>query len=334
MQGAGGIMSHSTKAALGLFIVLLLTLPSLVNLYVLQIFIMTITYSMLGLSFALTMKVGLPRFDIAAWYGVGAYTTALLMQKAGMSFWFAVLIGGILSVALGWLIFMAALPRGMMVFLMFGMAAAMTAYQIFGTVKFFGGWAGTGVVPRPTIGSFSFMNKPALYYLGLFFLTVNIFVYWLLYQSRIGRAWDAIGSSLKLAGSAGIDVVRYRMANVLIGNFFLALAGGYFVAYSLVAVPTAFSFHNSIFVMLYVFVGGLKYSLAGPIIGALIITFIPEYLRIANEYESIITAAVIILIIIFMPRGILGMFDSWIRNRKFWVKWFDRSKRHSAMVKD
>lgn len=327
-------MSHLTKAALGLILLLLLILPNLINLYVLQIFIMTITYSMLGLSFALTMKVGLPRFDIAAWYGVGAYTTALLMQKAGMSFWFAVLMGGCLSVALGWLIFKAALPRGMMVFLMFGMAAAMTAYQIFGTVKYFGGWAGTGVVPSPKIGSFSFVNKPALYYLGLFFLAINLFVFWLLYRSRIGRAWDAIGSSLKLAGSAGIDVVKYRTANVLIGNFFLAIAGGYFVAYSLVAVPTAFSFHNSIFVMLYVFVGGLKYSLAGPIIGALIVTFIPEYLRIANEYESIITAGLIILIIIFLPKGILGTMDSRIKIQKFVVKWVDRSKKRSLMIKD
>ena len=222
--------------------------------------------------------------------------------------------------ALGWLIFVAALRRGMMVFLMFGMATAMTIYQIFGTVKFFGGWGGTGVVPKPAIGSFVFANKPELYYLGLFFLTVNVLVYHLLYKSRIGRAWDAIGYSLKLASSAGIDVVKYRMVNVLIGNFFLAVAGGYFVAYSLVAVPTAFSFHNSILVMMYVFVGGLAHSLVGPIIGALVITFTPEYLRIVKEYESIITSAVIILIIIFLPSGILGFYDSHIK------RWLARAK--------
>lgn len=313
-----------SKVAVGVLAVILLALPWLVNSYVLQVFIMTITYSMLGLAFALTMRVGLPRFDIAAWYGVGAYTTAELMLKGGLSFWPALLIGGLVAVALGWLIFAAAVPRGMMVFLMFGMATSMTIYQIFGTVKFFGGWGGTGVVPKPAIGSFTFTNKPELYYLGLFFLALNIVVYRLLYTSRIGRAWKAIGSSLKLAGSTGINVVRYRMANILIGNFFLAIAGGYFVAYSLVAVPNSFSFQSSIFVMMYVFVGGLAHSLAGPIIGAIVVTFTPEYFRLAKEYESIITAGIIILIIVFMPMGILGVYDRAVKGRA--VRWFRRTK--------
>jgi branched-chain amino acid transport system permease protein len=308
-------MSNAVKIAVGVMAALLIALPRLVNPYVLQIFILTFTYSMLGLAFALTIKVGLPRFDIAAWFGVGAYSTALLILKGGVSFWPAFLIGGLIAVALGWLIFAAAIPRGMMVFLMFGMATAMTIYQIFGTVPFFGGWSGTPVVPPPTIGSFAFVSKPALYYLGLFFLTINIVVYHLLYSSRIGRAWNAIGSSLKLASSAGIDVVKYRMANVLVGNFFVAVAGGYFVAYSAVAAPANFNFHHSIFVMMYVIVGGLAHSIAGPIVGAFVLTFTPEYFRVAKEYESIITAVVIILIIIFMPMGILGLYDTRIRKK-------------------
>lgn len=308
-------MSNAAKLAIAILALLLIALPWLVNPYVLQVFIMTITYSMLGLAFALTMKVGLPRFDIAAWWGVGAYTTAMLMKKAGMSFWPALLIGGAISIVLGWGIFVAAIPRGMIVFLMFGLATAMTIYQVFGTVKFFGGWGGTGVIPKPTIGSFTFTNKPELYYLGLFFLGINLLVYYLLYSSRIGRAWNAIGSSLKLASSVGIDVVKYRMASVLIGNFFIAVAGSYFVAYSLLAAPTTFSLHNSLFVMMYFFVGGLAHSLVGPIIGALVITFTPEYFRLAKEYESIITAVVMILILIFMPRGILGLYDTWIRRK-------------------
>jgi branched-chain amino acid transport system permease protein len=61
--------------------------------------------------------------------------------------------------------------------------------------------------------------------------------------------------------------------------------------------------------MMYAVVGGLAHTLAGPIIGALIITFVPEYLRLAREWEPVITAAVIILIIIFMPMGVLGVVD-------------------------
>lgn len=314
-------MSNATKIALGVLIVFLIALPRWVNPYMLQILILTITYAMLGLAFAFTLRVGLPRFDIAAWWAVGAYTTALLMKKAGMSFWPTILIGGIIAMGLGWLVFKIAIPRGMIVFLMFGMVTAMAMQQVFGSITYFGGWGGTGLVPRATLGSFTFVRKPELYYLGLFFLTLNIVVYYLLYNSKIGRAWNAIGSSLKLASSVGVDVVKYRMANVLIGNFFLAMAGSYYIAYSLTAVPSTFSFHNSIYVMMYVVVGGMTHSLSGPIIGSLVITFIPEYLRVVKEYEPIITSVAIILIIVFIPMGILGLIDQRIKP------WFVRKKQ-------
>lgn len=317
-------MSNTTKIALGVLILLLIALPRWVNPYVLQILILTITYAMLGLAFSFTLRVGLPRFDIAAWWAVGAYTTALLMKKAGMSFWPTILIGGIIAVLLGWLIFKITIPRGMIVFLMFGMVTAMAMQQLFGSISFFGGWGGTGLVPRVTIGSFKFVRKPELYYLGLFFLTLNIVVYYLLYNSKIGRAWNAIGSSMKLASSVGVDVVKYRMANVLIGNFFLAMAGSYYIAYSLTAVPSTFGFHNSIYVMMYAIVGGLFHSLAGPIIGAAIITFVPEYFRVVKEYEPIITSAAIILIIIFMPMGVLGLIDQRLKPLLFHMKWYTR----------
>ena len=317
-------MSNTAKIALGVLILLLIAIPRWVNPYVLQILILTITYAMLGLAFSFTLRVGLPRFDIAAWWAVGAYTTALLMKKGGMSFWPTILIGGIIAVLLGWLIFKITIPRGMIVFLMFGMVTAMAMQQLFGSISFFGGWGGTGLVPRVTIGSFKFVRKPELYYLGLFFLTLNIVVYYLLYNSKIGRAWNAIGSSMKLASSVGVDVVKYRMANVLIGNFFLAMAGSYYIAYSLTAVPSTFSFHNSIYVMMYAIVGGLFHSLAGPIIGAAIITFVPEYFRVVKEYEPIITSAVIILIIIFMPMGVLGLIDQRLKPWFFHTKWYIR----------
>jgi branched-chain amino acid transport system permease protein len=302
-------MGRTAKVALGLLVLLLLALPWLVNPYVLQILILTITYSILGLAFAFTMKVGLPRFDIAAWWGVGAYATAMLMLKAGMSFWLTLPIGGLLAIILGWIIFIVVIPRGMMVFLLSGMVITLAAQQVFASVPYFGGWGGTPIIPVPTLGPLVLSNKTHVYFLGLFFLAINILVYRLLLNSKIGRAWEAIGSSLSLASSVGVNVVRYRMANVLIGNFFVAVAGGYLVASTLVAIPTMFTFTNSIAVMMYVVVGGIAQTLTGPLIGALIVTFIPEYLRVAKEYEPIITAAAVILIIIFIPTGLLGLIE-------------------------
>jgi branched-chain amino acid transport system permease protein len=306
-------MSRFAIVGAGMVAALFIVLPWLVNPYVLQVLILTITFSMLGLAFAFTLRVGLPRFDAAAWWGVGAYTTAMLMLKTGISFWLTLPIGGLVAVILGWLIFVVVIPRGMMVFLLAGMVLTMAAQQIFASVPFFGGWGGTGVIPMPTVGSITFADKKAVYFLGLMFLGVNLLVYKALMSSRIGRAWNAIGSSLGLASSVGVDVVRYRMANVLIGNFFIAISGSYLVASTLVAIPTMFNFAASVNVMMYVVVGGLGHPLTGPIVGALIVTFIPEYLRMAKEYEPIITSAAIILIIIFMPMGLLGLIENRIK---------------------
>ncbi|MBN1630586.1 MAG: hypothetical protein JW990_12535, partial [Thermoleophilia bacterium] len=130
--------TEAKKITLGILIVVLLALPWLIGQYALQIFIITMTYAMLGLSFAFTMRVGLPRFDIAAWWGIGAYTTATLVTKAGFSFWATIPVACIIAVVLGWLVFRVAVPRGMMVFLMFGMVVSLAITQVFGSVEFFG----------------------------------------------------------------------------------------------------------------------------------------------------------------------------------------------------
>ena len=162
-----------------------------------------------------------------------------------------------------------------------------------------------------------------MYYLGLFFLVLNVVVYYLLYNSKIGRAWNAIGSSLRLARSLGVDVVRYRMANVLIGNFFIAVAGSYFVAYYRAAFPAIFSFPAGLNVMVYLIIGGFSYSLSGPILGALIATFVPEYLRVEAQYQVIFTSAIVILILMFLPSGvILGWVDHKVRPWLFSQKWY------------
>ena len=299
------------KVVLAVVVAIILALPWMIGPYTTQLFILTITYGMLGLSFAFTIRVGLPRFDSAAWWGVGAYTTAILMTKADMSFWLTLPIAGIISMAAGFLIYRIAIPRGMMVFLMFGMVIALAIQQLFGSVEFFGGWGGTEVIKAPAIGGLVFDGKRELYYLGLGFLGFNLICYYALMHSRIGRSWNAIGQSVKLASSVGINVVRYRMANVLISNFFLALTGSFYMAFSLVAVPATFGLHKSLNVIMYVVIGGIGYSLLGPLVGALILAFVPEYMRVAAEYESIITAVVIILVVIFLPGGVLG----WVNGR-------------------
>jgi len=288
-------------------------LPFLIGAYRLQIFIFAITYSMLALAFRLTLNVGLPRFDVAAWWGVGAYTTAMLMLKANMSFWLTLPIAVVMSVVLGYVVFSVSIRRGMMVFMMFGMVFALAIQQVLGTVKFFGGWGGTPALPPVTIGSHVLNNKMWIYYVGLAFLLFNVVVYYLLFNSRIGRAWNAIGSGLRLASSLGVDVVGYRLANVLVSNAFLALAGSFSVMYQAMVLPTTYGFQRSIYVMMYVVLGGFLSPLAGPIIGAVLLTSLSEAMRAVQQYEPIVTGILTVLIIMFIPQGLTGLLHGRVR---------------------
>lgn len=315
-------MSRATIIVLGVLAVLLILFPLWVNPYTVQVAITTITYSMLGLAFAFSMRVGLPRIDIAAWFSVGGYVTALLINS-GMSFWLAALIASLIAVILGWLLFSLILPRGMVAFFVFCMLGLLVIPRVLpfllpllGLIPGFRG--SMGILPPPTIGSFTFTTKPELYYLGLFFLVLTVVVYYLLFNSKIGRAWNAIVSELGLARSVGINVVRYRMGNLLIGNFFIALAGSYFVSYYHAAIPLTFSVQAGIIIMVYPFIGGLGHSLIGPVVGAIIATFAPEYFRVPAEYQSIVTSVMVILILIFLPLGILGWIDQKVKP------WFNR----------
>jgi branched-chain amino acid transport system permease protein len=182
-----------------------------------------------------------------------------------------------------------------------------------------------GIVPPPNIGSFSIVNQRDVYYLGLFLLALNLLVYYLLYNSKIGRTWNAINSSLSLARSVGINVVRYRLANVLIGNFFIALAGSYFVAHFRLTPQLLYSFQAGVLIMAYPLIGGITHSLLGPIVGVILAIFVPAYyLSYIKTYSTLIFAVIAILIVSFLPQGILGLVDSrvkpWLYQRRWYVR--------------
>ena len=141
----------------------------------------------------------------------------------------------------------------------------------------------------------------------LVLLLLNIIVYYALYKSRIGRAWTAIGSSVPLAEAQGINVYRYRLAAAVIACFFAGVVGAFYAHYQNLLVPNTFSFLLSIYVQMYALLGGLGYYIAGPIIGAGVMVFLPEWLRVTEQFQPIFFAILIIMIVIFLPGGLLSI---------------------------
>jgi len=183
----------------------------------------------------------------------------------------------------------------------------MIVVQTLGQIEYLGGWGGILGIPSPDpIGTLRFSSKINSYYLALILLLIIVLAFAALYSSRIGRAWSAIRLNPRLAQSLGINLFRYRLIAFVISAMASAVVGSFYAHYFGTIEPGTFSVFKSIYVQIYGILGGLNFFIMGPIVGAFIMTLLPEFLRIGKEIEPILTGAILVLLVIFLPGGILS----------------------------
>lgn len=276
--------------------------------YFMHLVIMTCVNIMLGLSFSMLFSTGLITMGAAGFWGIGAYTSALLVMKAGLSFWIALPLAALMTAFVAFVVGIVIVRAPGVAFIIQTMVVNMILVQVFGHFEFFGGWAGLLDIPAPNpIGPITFTSKIANYYLVLLLLLVNIFGFYALYTSRVGRAWSAIRLNARLAETLSVDIFRYRLAAFMISAAGAGLAGSFYAHYFQTLEPGMFNVFKSIYVQIYSILGGLNAYILGPVIGAAIITFVPELLRVGKEIEPIMTGMVLIFLVIFLPGGILSL---------------------------
>jgi branched-chain amino acid transport system permease protein len=279
--------------------------------YVKHLLIMVCLGATLAMTFSMLFSTGLITLGAAAFYAVGAYSSTLLVMNAGLSFWAAIpltlMIAAVLAMVFGAIFVRNAGVAFVIITLIFVQVVVLAAGQL----DFLGGWGGIIGIPRPdSVGPIQFTSKLSFYYLALAVLLLTALVFQALYSSRIGRAWRAIKLSPNLAGTLGINPYRYRVLAFVIASIAAALAGAVYAHYSQNITPGAFGGWLSIYVQLYAVLGGLEFYILGPVIGSLVMIFVPEYLRIVKEWEPIITGVLLLVVILFFPGGILGTFKS------------------------
>lgn len=304
-----------------IWLAILIFLPFIIrNDYYLHLIIYTCMYGILGMGFSMMWKNRLISCGQAGFWAIGAYTSALLVNKLGFSIWVAMPIAGLASALFALIIFSAALRAGPLIFFGMSLVASFIIYEVLGTVEFFGGWEGILDIPSPKIGSFVFFTKTSCYYFVICLVLINIVVFHALYKSRIGRAWTAIGSSVQLAEVQGINVYRYRLAASVIACFFAGIVGSFYAHYQTMLIPNTFGFTCSIYAQMYALIGGLGFFIAGPLVGAGVFVFLPEFLRVTEQFQPIFFAVLIIVLIIFLPGGILSIPNRFPRLTTFFRK--------------
>lgn len=287
-----------------------LLFPHLFSMYQINIMISALIYIMLGLGLNIVVGLaGLLDLGYVAFYAVGAYTYGLLNLHFGLGFWAVLPIGAGLAALFGILLGFPVLRlRGdylAIVTLGFGEIIRLILEN---WNAFSQGPSGIANIPRPGFFGIDFSLHGAtifIYYLMIAMVLFTIFVVNRLQNSRIGRAWIALREDETACQAMGIDKRKTKLTAFALGATWAGMAGVIFAAKTTFINPASFTIWESIIILCIVVLGGMG-SIPGVIIGALVLILLPEYLRAFSEYRMLLFGAILVLMMVFRPGGIIS----------------------------
>ena len=267
----------------------------------------------------LTFYIGRINIGQGAYALMGGYVSAILMTKAGLSFWATLPLGGLfcalISVGIGVPILRLRGVYFAMVTLVLTEVARLTALALSVT----NGAKGITSIPLPgalsiggitVIPDFATMANPkqAFYLLAVTMMVASYAILWRIVNSRLGHLCRSLQQNEELAASIGVNTAYLRVLVYAISSFFGGIAGVVFVAISQSIYPSSFVVTDSVNFMLYCFVGGLSY-VAGPMVGTLLLYFGWDLLTVAKDYQMLIYSSAMIALMLVLPNGVLSLLD-------------------------
>lgn len=290
-------------------LVMIIALPFIASPYTTGIITSALIYIILGLGLNIVVGLGgLLNLGYAAFFGVGAYTYAILNMNFGVDFWIALPLGAITSALFGAIVGIPVLRlKGdylAIVTLGFG---EMTRIVTENFDKLTHGSSGIAKIPKPTLfgHAFGYMGSTRyIYLIALALVILIIFIVWRMENSRVGRSWVAMREDDIACESMGIDLTRSKLTLFIISAAIAGLAGVLFAAKNTFINPQSFTVWESIMILCIVVLGG-KGSVRGVILGALILILLPEYLRAFQQYRMLIFGFLLIVMMVFRPGGII-----------------------------
>lgn len=292
-------------------IILLLVLPWVVNNYVVHILTLVGIYVILAASLDLVLgTTGILQLGHAGFYGLGAYTGAIISTRLfpdqWLGFWIGLPIVVLVCMAAG---FIVGAPTLRLKGHYFGLATLGFGEIIYGILlnweSVTGGSFGIKSIPSPQIGSFDLGQREFSFYLIWFSVASAMWMVYLLRKSRFGRFWRAVREDEIVASTMGISVYNQKIAALMISAGIAGVAGSLFAHYVSYISPMNFTLDESILILSMVIVGG-RDRLPGVVLGSFLLVLLPEILRPVAEYRLLIYGLILAVMIIYRPEGIIG----------------------------
>jgi branched-chain amino acid transport system permease protein len=302
-------MSFERNCLLALLALALVAPLVFTNQYALHIGVLIMFSVMLATSFNLIVGyVGEFPLGHTAFLGVGAYTAALLSTRLGMPFHVAAIAAAAVAALFGLVIGAITLrlrgPFFVIVTLCFAEVLRLIANNWVGLTN---GPMGISGIEKPAwaLAGGALQQKMAYYYVGVLLATVTLFMSYRFVYSNIGRAAVAVRENRFVAQSIGVSPFYLGLVTFVLAASIGGLAGGFYANYVSFVGPEVFGFSFMISMIIMVLAGG-KGTLVGPVVGAVIVVLLEEYLRDFKELRFSIFGLLVMAVVLFLPRGIMG----------------------------
>ena len=286
-----------------------IVVPSFLKNYGIHLFTTWLVFIIATMGLNLTVGyAGQKSLGHAAFFGIGAYTVAIFL-KAGLSFWLGLPAAALLCFVVGLILGFPAL-RVQTIYLAFATLGFNTAlWLVMRNEEWLtGGTFGINNIARPMLGSLSLDRNLPYYYLVLASTLVLAALLWGLLRSPWGKAFTALRDNPIRAESLGIDTRGYTLLSFAIGAVYAGIAGGLYASQVQFIDPALFTVGSSIMMYLMVVVGGPGYFF-GPLLGSAVGVILPEWLRFAQAWYLLIFGTAVVLLMIWLPDGLLSLPD-------------------------
>lgn len=294
----------------------------LLNQYYLQIAIFVLVNAILGVSIYMTLSTGQLSLGNAGFMSIGAYTCAILTVKAGLPVYLAIPIGGVAASFVSIIIGFPALRLKGIYLAIATLGFGEVVRVIVLNLKITNGALGISGIPTlgtkigkvlsalgfsRGIGGLTAQQTSNLLVLVVLLLVLLFLVFFCtrLNRSRVGRAFAAIKADESAAEAMGINTTYYKMLAFALGAMIAGVAGGLSAHLTFFIGPKDFAYHRTVEILSFAVLGGSD-LIIGPIVGALLLTLLPELLRSASEYRLMIYGALMVAMMAFRPQGLIS----------------------------
>lgn len=302
-------LNEKRVIVLPLAVCFLIALPLIVrSQYLMRIVVMIGIYSILAMSLNLvTGYTGQVSLGHAAFYAIGAYASALLSTRLGLSFFASAPLAAIIAGVFGLLLGLPTLRLSGSYLSIATMGfCEVVRMVLLNWESLTNGALGIQGIPKPEIFGLqlSLANR-GIYYLMLVLVAITAYCIHAIVRSSAGRALTAIRDDELAATMMGVRTTRYKVLAFVVSAIFSGLAGAFYAHLISYIDPNSFTFDTSIVILSIVIMGGMG-TMTGPFLGALILISFPEVLRFVKEYRFVVYGLILVVMMRFKPQGFLG----------------------------